>query len=508
MPRLYHSASSLALGNPDTGCEAAWAWQYVGGFRPKSLTWQEIVDGAVPGRGQRAPALGAAVHEVGEAYFTGKEPKWGWGTLPGRIYASGMQFLPRPAQCDMIEVEVDVGSEPSNVGAVFSPDGYRIPQHVLVVGGTRFGGFRDLGVRSEEAASHLLKGRNCSPYMLVDYKSTSSVSSYAKSADVLLHDPQVCLYSLDMMQKYGLEAVDARWLYMETRESRKAKPVDVQVERCHAERVLTALGPIARRLDLITDPLQAEMNTDRCEDYGGRPCHWSRGGPCKARRSLGAMIQSNVRKKADMTVISPAIRSTFEKTVAAKVDAIASPAVAEAPPAEAPATPQRRIGRPRKAPAIEVVAQTGVTVEARELTLPGEVPVAAVAEPIPMEQLQLFKVNTDSATDGIGGGVTLTTMSTGVAPKNVVESAIAERLAQAEAIVAALPTPPVAPDMARPETYVGKNPTALVLELADLLRTAENDVQTAWKKVDEAMAALEAARNKRDAVLTEIKETI
>jgi len=349
MPRPYHSPSSLALGDPEKGCEAAWAWQYIAGFRPPQLTWDEILAGAVPARGQRAPALGGAVHETGEAYYDGKEPQYGWGSLPGQIYASGIPYLPHPARCDEVMVEQPVGTEPSGL-----EPGPRVLPTVLVVGGTRFGGFFDLGVNSEEEVQRLLKGKAVSPYMVVDYKSTSSITKWGKSRETLLQDPQVCLYGLNMMQRYKLEAVDCRWLYMETGPTRKAKPVDICVERSHAERVLTALAPIARRLDLITDPLQAATNLDRCEDYGGRPCHFSRGGPCQARRSLGALIQKKqlVRSDTEMAV-NPAVRANFEIAAKEKVAAIVAPVVEASGGAGGSTSPG----------GVTIDAQTGVVVD-------------------------------------------------------------------------------------------------------------------------------------------------
>jgi len=380
MPRPYHSPSSLALGDPEKGCEAAWAWQYIAGFRPPQLTWDEILAGAVPARGQRAPALGGAVHETGEAYYAGKDPKYGWGSLPGQIYASGIPYLPHPARCEGVMVEQPVGTEPSGVAP-----GPRVPPTVLVVGGTRFGGFFDLGVCAKEEVQRLLKGKAVSPYMVVDYKSTSSITKWGKSRETLLLDPQVCLYGLNMTQKYKLEAVDCRWLYMETGPTRKAKPIDICVERSHAERVLTALAPIARRLDLITDPLQAATNLDRCDDYGGRPCHFSRGGPCQARRSLGALIQKNRLVRSDEMAVNPAVRASFEVAVKDKVAAIVAPTLGpgdvpmvascnELPGsgAAAPATPRpRRPGRPAK-PQTEVIDPAAASqVPMEQLPLPG-----------------------------------------------------------------------------------------------------------------------------------------
>lgn len=336
MPRPYHSPSSLALG---ARCEAAWAWTYVAGIREPEITWEAIEAGAPWSRSQRATALGKAMHKVGEDWYRGFAPKW--ESFPGKVFASGVHLLPQPSKCDVIEVERAIGTEPSGI----VEEGR--PPTVLIVDGVRFAGFRDLAV--------LIDGE----WRLYDYKSSANIARYAKTAADLLVDPQCNLYALDLMTAHDLHVIPARWVYFETKDTRRAKPVDVLIERQRSLDLLAALAPLARRLDAIEDPAFAACNTDACGDYGGCAHHISAGGPCLARRSLGTLIQLKKRKDTENMPLDANIRAQFTAVAAKLANASAPPpaetqaetpveAPAETPAPETPAEPARKPRAPRK----------------------------------------------------------------------------------------------------------------------------------------------------------------
>lgn len=353
MPRPYHSPSSLALG---ARCEAAWAWTYVAGIREPEISWEAIEAGAKWSRSQRACALGKAMHKVGEDWYRGLTPKW--ESLPGRIFASGVHLLPQPSRCRVIEVECAVGEEPSGI----VEEGR--PPTVLVVEGTRFAGFRDLAVLSAEETERF--GWLCHGWALFDYKSSANIARYAKTRDDLIADPQCNLYALDLMIRHDLRELPARWVYFETKDVRRAAPVDVLIERQRAVDLLAALGPLAARLDSIEDPALAACNTDACGDYGGCPHHVSAGGPCLARRSLGTLIQLNSRREKSMP-IDANVRAKFNAEVMKRTSEPppAAPEVIEAAGTEvAPELPVVEVKKPRAPRKPKDEAPSAVTVVA------------------------------------------------------------------------------------------------------------------------------------------------
>lgn len=344
MPRPYHSPSSLALG---ARCEAAWAWTYVAGLREPEISWEAIEAGAKWSRSQRATALGKAMHKIGEDWYSGRAPKW--DSFPGRVFASGVHLLPQPSKCDVIEVERAVGTEPSGI----TEEGR--PPTVLIVEGTRFAGFRDLVVRSPAETYRFgfapPNATISNAWILLDYKSSANIARYAKTDADLLKDPQCNLYALDVMLRQGLPHIWARWVYFETKDVRRAKAVNVSIERQRAIDVLAALAPLAKRLDAIDDPAFAECNTDACGDYGGCAHHISAGGPCLARRSLGTLVQLKGRREVGMPINST-VREQFAVEIAkraappAVVETTGEAVTAEAP-VETPAVVATEAKRPR-----------------------------------------------------------------------------------------------------------------------------------------------------------------
>lgn len=333
MSRLAHSASSAKIG---AACERAWAYTYLDGLREPEVAWSEIERGLpVPPR-VRSLSLGKAVHAIGEAYFRGESVAW--ESLPGRIFASGVQHLPRPQDCQLVEVERPIGRPCADV-----PQGAALTVH-----GVRWVGLRDLLVRSDAF-----------PLTQVDYKTTASIARYALTPDQLRDDLQACLYTIDLCERFGHDVWESRWLYLETKRVRRSLPVDVSIERDHALGIVAPHAERARRLDALTSSADAEPNTLACHDYGGCRFHVSQGGPCDAQRSLRAYFAREAKRGTKMA-LDQAMMARFNVAppppppAEAPAAAAPPPPPAEAPP-PAPAAaasteaPAKRRGRPPKA---------------------------------------------------------------------------------------------------------------------------------------------------------------
>lgn len=370
MPRLYHSASSiLAARNGDECCDYAWALRYIAGVRDVEVDYADIESGRVKvlprdvpvpkgsrvlcSPRQKSKALGKALHKVGEDWYSKRAVNW--GTFPAQIFVSGSHLLPAPDGCDTIEVEQSIGRLPSG-----ATDDYA-PKTCLDIHGIRFAGNRDLLVEPGPAErARLDLPRLPGGYLQVDYKSTASIGDYAKSAVELRVDLQAAIYTVDFCLRYLQNRCASRWVYFETKSVRRAIPVDFTLDLSEALDVVGRYIETARRVDLIGRLEDAEKNPRHCGAYAGCPHHVSAGGACNARRSLGALVQIDARKKGNMA-LTPEQLAKFEafKKKPAAVETVAEapeeaeikqPATQAAQAAQAPSPKTRAPRKPKAAP--------------------------------------------------------------------------------------------------------------------------------------------------------------
>jgi len=332
--RLYHSPSSLALGDR---CPRAWFYQYVAGIREPRVLWRDIAhyvadrDGKawrdpadaskwIPSRA-RSTALGTEMHKRHEARYLGARVDW--SDVPGAIALSGLHFLPQPDRA-RVKVEAPIGTA-AIVGAAEShapPVGFR-------VAGILWAGFRDLVAYAPEEWTRL--GVHASAgWALVDYKSSADIARYALTAAELKVDFAANLYALATMEELGLSWLPARWVYFETKRRRYAEPRDAAISKRDAFETVAAGSERARALDAITTEASATQNTNACEEYGGCPHHHSRGGPCDARRSLLSLLPLRVKKESTPMAL-PAGITQFKPPSPANG---AGPGATFAPPAQ------------------------------------------------------------------------------------------------------------------------------------------------------------------------------
>ena len=394
MTRPYHSPSSLSTG---ALCDAMWAFGYLDHLRDPEVDYADIEAGRIkptfvpqgPGQcsyKQRGGALGAALHHVWEAYFTGGQPAW--NTYAGQVAMAGIELLPHPDLCEWVSVEAPVGAE--IIGYRKRGEGGEIkaepaegldPVYVLRVEGVAFNGFRDLTVKIKPDELERL-GLSHAPggIVLYDYKSTSNIALYALSADDLRKDVQCNLYALDVMIKYGLESVACRWVYFETKDVRQAVAIDVVITREHARSIIHAQIELAHHLDTIQSSATAALNWRSCFKYGGKrgeigcSYHSSKGGPCRMKHTSGQLMMAPFgRKEEGKMPLSDAHKARFvaKKQEAsppaddAQPESVENGDVAPSAPAETSAPAVTETPRPRTR-TMKAPAQTGLAASLAE----------------------------------------------------------------------------------------------------------------------------------------------
>lgn len=352
MSRLYHSSSSVALGER---CELAWWFCYGEGIREPEFAWN---DQNAPTRARKL-ALGKEVHRRNELRYKPGAQTLAFD-LPGQIAASGAGLLPAPSECIYVETERAIGDEPIPHSNMRKAKRLGLPMVGKRVHGVLFVGFVDLQFQLTAAGSKRL-GLPSDRVVVTDYKTTSSIAKWAKTEEQLALDVQHNLYALDACDRHGQDSTPTRWAYFETGKTRRAAPVDGVACRSHALDVLRGPAEKARELDRITGRADAlpphkfrvvngygwfradengRPDVAPCEAYAGCLYHRENGGPCDARRPLGSRIAALEETRKTMPL--PA-------NIKAKVDAAKSER-AEAPDAPPPAEKKTRT-RKKKEPA-------------------------------------------------------------------------------------------------------------------------------------------------------------
>lgn len=333
--RLHESASSVKLWRR---CQLAGYYRYVLGIRTPEYPWEMYAAGKTPPEAKRgrAAALGKAVHAVGEAWFRDSIAPSG-GSLPGRIYLSGVQHLPHPDECLRAEVESPGGCEQAG------------DHLVRRMHGVAWAMYRDLIVWPRAEAAHRL---GLSTPTLVDYKTTSNFR-YAGTPESLADDLAVCLYALSMI--HGGEVYDVtvpcRWLYLLTRgATRMSRPVDFTAELSRSEDVVgQAAEEVLSTYSQIREESDACPNLEACSDYGGCEFGPQFGGPCKAASALTIGLRK-VALSPEQKARAERFRSTVQGEQAAQAEAPAAP--------EAPASAPTTRPKPRARPAPEAEQAT------------------------------------------------------------------------------------------------------------------------------------------------------
>jgi hypothetical protein len=337
VPRPYHSPSSIALG---ARCRHAWALQYIDGQRDPDVTWAEIAaykydkkskrwfgkGGSCTSR-SRSTALGKEIHATFERWYDRTRGEPDWRGLPGQIANSACHLLPHPSRVDFAQIEQSIGKVP------LPPSKHaHAPKTALLVHGVLWGGYRDLLVEPAHAEARRLKLP--AGLVLHDYKSTADIARYALTSDELRVDVQASLYVADVCKLFGRSELPARWIYLETKENRRALAVDTLIELSRAHDTIGPCADLARELDSYVTSSEAPKNPLACSDYGppdriNCPHHKSNGGTCEVKRSFGALIQLG-KKTAKKEAITMALTAEQQAKVEARKAAIAAIAAEKA----------------------------------------------------------------------------------------------------------------------------------------------------------------------------------
>lgn len=342
-PRAMQSPSALRA---DADCPSLWGRGYLEGRREASIAFPDLpppppkaaknASAVEKKRAAKAltaynhmmrPALGTAVHAIGEALYLQRTPgAWhaprlwvdlavAWETRPGQIFMLGRQHLPDPASLAAVWCEELVTLEP-----VHDDD------CAMGLGGAcdcfanywpKLGGTPDLVTL--ELGALLSDGSRMRParYHLYDYKTTLSFE-YAKTAEQLRdEDEQAAIYSLAVMQKHGLDSLECTWIYMRTEGAPASIAVHFTMARAHAEARCLVLARRAAELEAITaEYLSAPRgflgeakrlavinalptNESACSNYGGCVYHKKAGGPCAPKKQgLGSALKAAAKKQA------------------------------------------------------------------------------------------------------------------------------------------------------------------------------------------------------------------
>jgi hypothetical protein len=321
-PHEQWSASGLAH---DAACRRSYGLRYLEGRKEVALEWAEAEQLPEPPKAPkgaselekkrakearkawnkaRRPALGKAGHAVIEAYFAQGVPGYwhapmlwidlaeAFASTPGQVVLPGLAYLPAPRECDSVLIE-----EALTLRWDFLPTELRA---IVEADPLRFSGFKDL--------VPVVGGR----VRLIDHKTTYDFA-WCKTAAELIDDVQANLYAQDVMQRFGLDSIECTWVYYRTEGSPAAHPVSFTITRAAAEVFVTALVLQALELRAVMRSapkgddakrhvyvMQLPANTEACDDFGGRDCHASRGGPCNAKPSYRALMRKQTTRRTTL----------------------------------------------------------------------------------------------------------------------------------------------------------------------------------------------------------------
>lgn len=226
-------------------CERKWAWRKI----------EKIY---VPQNA--SAALGSRVHKILERYVgEGVKPDFVTDGEAAHIASSAMHLL------GTVRAEREKDKE-----AVLLEGEFRFQSEKT---GFVYHGIRDLSIRPGVVIPELeIDGK--AP-VVGDYKTTKSINDYAKSKDDLEFDVQSTLYGYDAMARWRMPFADLRWIYMQTKGTRKSHVVPVRLTSAQAIQNFSVIESIARRMATALDkgkrPLELAPNPAACGNFGGCP---------------------------------------------------------------------------------------------------------------------------------------------------------------------------------------------------------------------------------------------
>lgn len=235
------SASSVEKFDDTTpfGCERKWYFSYVLGLKEPTMASQE---------------LGSAVHSQIEHYLGTGQEGFDKRVLPGLAFVRPLRALP----AGTLEVE-----KPLADGLLTS---HGIPFSGFIDIRNASGSFINSAGASESEESAIVE--------ILDWKTTSSISNYAKTPEELAENIQVTAYAKHELLRsgVGLDGVRVSHVYFQTKGAAKAAKVTVRLSRqavesswSKVERLVEKMNHAVTMQDVGQLPRAADpRKCDRC----------------------------------------------------------------------------------------------------------------------------------------------------------------------------------------------------------------------------------------------------
>lgn len=276
-------------------CQRKWGWAYLDGIRKTN----------------RSAELGLAIHKDLEEYFQN-------GIFPeSKLAQASLHHWPAPGPHISVEAHLETESN-----------------------GIDYHGFRDIGFREPRH------------YVVGDHKSTSDLKWALKPAE-LAEDLQANIYAKATCEEEGVEEVELRWVYTQTRGEIKAHRVVAlrtlqDATRYLAERVDPVSEKIIEAYETRPAVLDMPPTYESCSKYGGCAYAENCGLGLKEEKVNGMSLAEKLRAKAESRAVEgpPKVETQTRTLVAETTPEMFSTATEEDPinPPEA----KRKRGRPPK----------------------------------------------------------------------------------------------------------------------------------------------------------------
>lgn len=218
----------------------------------RKWAWDKIAK--VPRTSSPSAALGTRVHKILELYLgEGLRPDFVKDRFAAEIASSGLHFLPEPKTPGML-LEQEFRFQSPRTSFIYH-------------------GFKDVSLPPGSPIPALAFDGQAP--IVLDHKTTKSISKWGKTDDDLRVDPQSCLYGYDAMARYQVPFVDEAWIYYQTEGPRIASPTRIRLTSKEAAPVFDVIERVAEEaataLTKKLQPLDLAPNPRACGSYGGCP---------------------------------------------------------------------------------------------------------------------------------------------------------------------------------------------------------------------------------------------
>jgi hypothetical protein len=222
------SASQISLFQQ---CQRRWGWKYIA----------RIAEGPETA----AQKTGNETEDQIGKYLT-EDRAFDYTKPSGYIAASALAYFPKPKTPGLVLQKHFVIPSPTFIAGAHVGFGYQ--------------GYKDLWLPSSALVPGVLDtlgewlGETVDPRPIdCDFKTTSSISDWAKTEDTLAVDPQAMLYATATMFETRVHESDLAWIYMQTKGAKRAKRTTLRVTREHVKEQFRGLDATACEMHAIRE---------------------------------------------------------------------------------------------------------------------------------------------------------------------------------------------------------------------------------------------------------------